>query len=308
MKKIWKFLVGHLQADFNLIHYGAVALFLATCLYFNYRLDFEDSFLDVQTGFTKFFYYFVFFSTAYYFVLLTYSVFRHDKDFWTNKQFWIRSVLVLMILSIDSSVPFLRPLLSEFLRPQVQYWAYKVSVNLISMFLVLLPLLVFYYLFDRHEQHAYGLNAKHFDYRPYFYMLLIMLPFIIGASFHSTFQRQYPMYKSSSAHDFLDVPEWWLASAYEAAYGLDFVTVEFLFRGFMVIGMMHVLGRKGVLAMAAAYCFLHFGKPPGEAISSIFGGYILGVIAYETKSIWGGIIVHVGIAWLMELVAFIQEL
>ena len=134
-----------------------------------------------------------------------------------------------------------------------------------------------------------------------------MLPILIAASFNSGFQHQYPMYKPSDAHTYLDVPEWVTVLGYEIAYGLDFITVELLFRGFMVIGMITVLGRSSVLAMAAVYCFLHFGKPPGEAISSVFGGYILGVIAYETKSIWGGIIVHLGIAWMMEIIAFIQK-
>jgi hypothetical protein len=59
--------------------------------------------------------------------------------------------------------------------------------------------------------------------------------------------------------------------------------------------------------MAVVYCVLHFGKPAGEAMSSIFGGYILGVVAYETKSVWGGIIVHMGIAWTMEIVAFVRK-
>jgi len=307
MKQIWKYLTGHLKEDFNLLHYVTVGALLAISLYTNYRIDFEDSFLDFQRGVTKFLYYFLFFSSAYYSVLITYTLFRGDKDFWKQRSFWIRSIFVLSLLSLDSSVPFLRPWINELARPQIQYWLYKVAVNLISVFLIFLPLMIFYFRNDRAEQHVYGLKPKHFDYSPYFFMLLIMLPLIVGASFHASFQQQYPMYKSTTAHEFLGVPEWWLAAAYEAAYGFDFITVELLFRGFMVIGMMHVLGRKGVLAMAATYCFLHFGKPPGEAISSIFGGYILGVIAYETKSIWGGIIVHVGIAWMMELVAFIGK-
>jgi membrane protease YdiL (CAAX protease family) len=135
-----------------------------------------------------------------------------------------------------------------------------------------------------------------------------MLPVIIVASVNGSFLNQYPMYKNSSADEFLNVPEWVTTLIYEVAYGLDFVNVEFLFRGFMVIGMMSILGRKAVLAMAVTYCFLHFGKPAGEAVSSVFGGYILGVIAYETKSIWGGIIVHVGIAWMMEIVSYLSRL
>ena len=113
------------------------------------------------------------------------------------------------------------------------------------------------------------------------------------------------MYKTSSAHEYLKIPEWVTVVGYEIAYGLDFITVEFLFRGFMVIGMVHLLGRKSVLAMAVVYCLLHFGKPAGEAVSSLAGGYVLGAIAFETRSIWGGIIVHVGIAYMMEIVSFI---
>ncbi len=35
------------------------------------------------------------------------------------------------------------------------------------------------------------------------------------------------------------------------------------------------------------YVALHYGKPAGETISSFFGGYILGVLAYQSKNIWG---------------------
>jgi membrane protease YdiL (CAAX protease family) len=138
-------------------------------------------------------------------------------------------------------------------------------------------------------------------------MLLIMIPLIAVASFDKSFLKQYPMYKPSGAHIFLHVDEWVTASIYEFAYAMDFITVEYLFRGFMVIGLMATLGRGAVLSMAVTYCFLHFGKPPAEAISSIFGGYLLGVIAYETKSIWGGITLHMGIALSMELAAWMQK-
>jgi membrane protease YdiL (CAAX protease family) len=116
------------------------------------------------------------------------------------------------------------------------------------------------------------------------------------------------MYKSNNAYLLLNVPEWVTALTYEIAYGLDFITVELLFRGFLVIGMIKILGRNAIVPMAVIYCMLHFGKPMGEAISSIFGGYILGVVAYETRSVWGGIIVHMGIAWLMEIIAYGQKL
>jgi hypothetical protein len=59
--------------------------------------------------------------------------------------------------------------------------------------------------------------------------------------------------------------------------------------------------------MAAAYAVLHFGKPMGEAISSVFGGYILGIIALYGRNIWGGVFIHGGIAFLMEVLAFLRQ-
>jgi len=305
MKKIWKYLVNHLKEDFNLKQYGFVFIFLAVVLYINYKFDFDDRVLRSQLGFTKFIFYFLFYASAYYFTLFV--TYQRRVNFFSNKTFWIKSLIGIAALSLDSSVPFLRGWINFFFEPSLQFWAYKVCINLIGIFTVLLPLLIVYWVYDKSKNHLYGLYPQRFDARPYLQMLLIMLPIMVAASFHPSFVKQYPMYKITEAHIILNVPEWVTVMIYEVAYGLDFVTVEFLFRGFLVIGLMEILGRRSVLAMAATYCFLHTGKPPGEAISSIFGGYLLGVIAYETKSVWGGVIVHVGIAWMMEIIGFAQK-
>jgi hypothetical protein len=163
------------------------------------------------------------------------------------------------------------------------------------------------WMLGRKKTYLYGLNNNRFDTRPYFIMLAIMIPFIGLASFLPGFLNQYPMYNSGNSLHPYPQPEFLFAGIYEIGYALNFISVELFFRGFLVVGLMQFAGRKVVLAMAASYCFLHFGKPSGEAISSIFGGYILGVIAYETKSIWGGVIIHIGIAWAMELVAIVQH-
>jgi hypothetical protein len=308
MKKIWKFLQGHIREDFKPGLYFSIITFLLVALTLNYTFDFEDNYLEVMHGYPKFFAYFLFYSIPYFTAIYIYASFTGRRDIFFRSDFWMKTVFAMTLLSLDGSVPFLTPVLSTLVAPQVQYWAYKVSVNGISFFTVLIPILAYYYVKDRNENHVYGLNAHKFDARPYFTMLLIMLPVIIAASFNGGFLKQYPMYKSSSAHTFLGVSEWVTVASYEIAYGLDFITVEYLFRGFMVIGMMSILGRGAVITMAVVYCVLHFGKPAGEAISSVFGGYILGTVAYETRSVWGGVIVHMGIAWMMEVVAFLQKL
>ena len=303
MRKLWQYVKKHLIVDFDPYVYFPVFSLVALLVVINYSIDFEDNYLEPKEGFVKFLCYFLFYGIPYFLCLAIYSI-KSPAAFWFSPVFWIKSSLALCCLSIDSSVPFLRGWMEAF-PAEVQYWMYKVCVNAISFVIVMLPLLLYYYAAETDDRTVYGLVQRKFDPRPYVVILMLMLPLIILASFNESFVRQYPMYKTSSAHEYLQVPEWMTIAGYEFAYGLDFITVEFLFRGFLVIGMMHLLGRKAVLAMAVVYCLLHFGKPAGEAVSSLAGGYVLGIIAFETRSIWGGIIVHVGIAYMMELVSFI---
>jgi hypothetical protein len=307
MKKIWGYLKQHLREDFHPGHYSLMAVFLACSLYLNYTFDYEDSVLDQKKGFDKLFHFFLLYGVAYYGSALSYLVFSKKLYILVEPEFWIKTLLGLTVLSFDSSMPFLRDGIGTLLHPSVQYWAYKVIVNMISFLVIVAPILIYYRFFEREQRNLYGFNARNFDFSPYFIMLLIMVPLIVGASFTAPFLRQYPMYKTSGAHEYLGVSETVTAVIYEIAYGLDFVTVEYLFRGFLVIGLMSLLGRGAVLTMAVTYCFLHFGKPLGESISSIYGGFILGVIAYETKSVWGGVILHMGVAWLMDFAAYVQK-
>ena len=64
---------------------------------------------------------------------------------------------------------------------------------------------------------------------------------------------------------------------------------------------MKICGKHCIIPVACFYCTIHFGKPMGEAISSFFGGMLLGIVSFNTGSIWGGLMVHLGIAWLMEI-------
>jgi len=308
MKKIWRILKLHIEKDFHPAVYGMTGIFLLVALILNYLFDFEDSYLDQLHGYTKFFGYFIFYSIAYFTAVHISVTGRKSQAIYFEVDFWMKSLFGLTVLSLDASVPFLYRWVAAATPVPVEFWAYKVSINVISFFTVFLPVLCYYFLYDRKQQDAFGLSLRKFDARPYLGMLLIMLPLIVAASFNDAFLRQYPMYKSSSAHLHLGVPEWITVIIYELVYGLDFITVEYLFRGFFVLGMASVLGRSSVLPMAVLYCFLHFGKPAGETISSVMGGFLLGAVAYETRSIWGGVIAHMGIAWMMEITAYLKKI
>ena len=144
--------------------------------------------------------------------------------------------------------------------------------------------------------------------RPYFLFLLLLLPIVVFASFFPDFLLFYPRFKYWEYPQILGLSSFQKIFLFESAYIINFISTEIFFRGALVIALANILGKESVLAMASFYCFTHFGKPIGEAITSFFGGYILGIIALNHKNIAGGIVVHVGLAMLMEFVSIIQHL
>lgn len=150
---------------------------------------------------------------------------------------------------------------------------------------------------------ALGLTTRGFNARPYFLLLLLLVPMVALASTQPDFLRVYPKVNTISSMD-----GWGWKLLYEFFYGLDFLSIELFFRGLLVIGVVRYAGEKAILPMAAFYCTIHFGKPLGECITSFAGGLALGVLAYRTRSIFGGLIVHLGLAWMMEIGGWIGHL
>lgn len=134
-----------------------------------------------------------------------------------------------------------------------------------------------------------------------------MLPLITLASSQKDFLAVYPKLQSIENMPGNETLNWWHKLLYELSYGTDFITIEFFFRGFLVLAFVKWAGKDVILPMACFYCSIHFGKPLGECISSYFGGIILGIIVYNTRSVWGGLLVHLGVAWLMELGGYIGK-
>jgi len=191
---------------------------------------------------------------------------------------------------------------------EVYAWLSKTSYNLhVSFFFLLVPLAFYGFSSSLRKQWSgfYGLSRKGFEYRPYLTVLVICIPFVFWASFEPDFQKLYPRYRPGSAELFWDISPWITVLGYQASYALQFIMLELFYRGFMVMSVGRFLGQGAIWPMVSVYCFLHFTKPMPEAIGAIFGGLFLGIIAYHSKSIWGGVWIHLGIAMLMEIFAYL---
>jgi hypothetical protein len=148
----------------------------------------------------------------------------------------------------------------------------------------------------------FGLKRSSKYLRVYALVYVLLLPMFLLVSFTPQFLSFYPKMDIASFDGAMGWERWQLIGLFELFYANDFIGVEGMFRGALVIGMARWLGCRAVLPMALAYMCIHLGKPDLELCSSVIGGYILGILAWCTRHLWGGIIIHLGIAMFFEVV------
>lgn len=312
MKKFLGYFTNFHRSYFNLGMYSAVFLFIAALITFNYSFGIKESDFTKVLGANYRLYKYLFNQiVAYYGVLLILWLFNRDKI--ENKvQFWVKSLFVLAIIAFDRSFMSLigRSIL-ELFHPMTYQFFFKVLANLNGFVSIVVPLLMLKLTFDRHTgEGLYGLSFRKVDWKAYGLMFLLMIPVIFCATLLPSIINYYPTYKRVGGDlfaNYYQLSEWISVVVYETAYLTDFLNTELFYRGFLIIGLSKLLGKNVVLPMVAAYAAIHFGKPLGETISSVFGGYILGVIALYSRNIWGGVFLHGGIAFLMEFFAYIRQ-
>ena len=84
---------------------------------------------------------------------------------------------------------------------------------------------------------------------------------------------------------------------------LDLLGWEFFFRGFILFTYTRKFGPDGLWLQAVPFALAHIGKPEIEALSTIFGGFVFGWIAYRTRSFLYPFLIHWFVATFTILVA-----
>ena len=146
-----------------------------------------------------------------------------------------------------------------------------------------------------------GLSPRGFFGKAWLYgvLLLVMLPGVYWASTQDGFLRTYPFLKHQHCANW----SWLVLLLFWAMYALQFVSVEFFFRGFMCFSLEKKFGLSAIGVMVVPYCMIHFHKPLPEALGAIGAGFVLGWLALKTRSIWGGVCLHIAVALSMDLLA-----
>ena len=130
-------------------------------------------------------------------------------------------------------------------------------------------------------------------------LYLVVLPFVLVGATQDQFLATYPFYRYSnqSLGHFL---------RWEVLYAAQFVALEFFFRGYMLKGLSHKFGYGAIFVMIVPYCMVHYPKPLPETLGAILAGIALGTLSMRTRSIWGGVLIHVGVALTMDWLAVAQ--
>jgi membrane protease YdiL (CAAX protease family) len=130
--------------------------------------------------------------------------------------------------------------------------------------------------------------------------LAVVVPLVFAVAQQSDFASYYPFYKNCSR-------SWFDLGIWQGIYWFQFLALEMFFRGWMVGALRHTMGAGAIFAMAVPYCMIHYGKPYLEAHAAVVAGIVLGSLAIRTRSIYAGCLVHITVAFLMDLLALLKR-
>ncbi len=195
--------------------------------------------------------------------------------------------------------PWLRPAFAVLPDPKMGprlYWAVFKLLN----YLLLPMLCIKLALGDSVRSHGLALHRDRTVWALYAGLLALVLPFVVFASTQPSFLAKYPRYSDAGA-------SWAQLLLWESAYGFQFAALEFFFRGFLLFALARSMGSAAVFVSMVPYVMIHLRKPLPETLGSIASGVVLGTLALRTRSIYGGVVVHCGVAWAMDGLALLHH-
>lgn len=154
------------------------------------------------------------------------------------------------------------------------YWF---SADGFLMFIVPM-LLIFFFLKGKPRDYGFAIGDYKFGLTTFAIFMVVMIPVIWIISGNESFAKAYPQggYKIRENTGIL--------LYYELFVGFYMLAWEFFWRGFMLFGLKKKFGFYAIFIQMIPFFILHRGKPELETFSSIFGGLILGIQAWRSRS------------------------
>ena len=181
--------------------------------------------------------------------------------------------------------------------PQWVSMMYWVTINIISY--LLLPLVYIKWgLKKKLSEFGWRPHATRQDLLLYASCFAFMLPLVMLVATSQMFLLKYPFYQPRAHSNWL-----YYFLVWEAMYLIQFVAVEFFFRGFLLHGIKKQLGAYSIWIAMIPYCMIHFRKPMPETLGAIIAGLVLATFSLKNNSIWLGVLLHYTVAITMDLLS-----
>ena len=116
--------------------------------------------------------------------------------------------------------------------------------------------------------------------------IVLMTPVILYLAFRVPAMQSYYQHGN----------DWWIIGK----IGLDLIGWEFIFRGWILFSYAKKYGPDALWLQAVPFALAHLGKPELETLSTIFGGFAFGWIAWRTRSFVYPLLIHWYIAVLIS--------
>jgi membrane protease YdiL (CAAX protease family) len=121
-------------------------------------------------------------------------------------------------------------------------------------------------------------------------MVSVGIPVAVAAAFvgagSPAIATEYPLGSGLTRSAAVFIP-------YVICYGIYYLGFEYLYRGYLLLGLESRLGGvRANLLQAVLATVAHAGKPPVEMISAFPASLAFGWLALRTKSIWYALVLH----------------
>lgn len=307
MRALLDHLLAHLRDDWRPGYYAATAASLAILLGLAVAFDVEAEYIDayflhpLQIPL-----YALFYGLPWALAVALHATFHGKTALLREPRMWRAGLFALLIFAVYANFHYYAPWIAANIDPRGRAFVFHCAANLARAGLGFALVVAFWRCFDR-DRPLYGLRRGGFELRPYLWILLPLAAAVSWASTRPDFLATYPRHDPGPEMELWNLSRAEVWTIFEFCYGADFIFTELFFRGLLVLGMARWLGPGAVMPMTVWYAFIHVSKPLGELIGSIFGGWALGVLALRTRSILGGVVLHLGLAYMMELAAILRK-
>lgn len=228
----------------------------------------------------------------------------------------IWSSIVLLLLWGPRGYPEVIPI--EFFRKLVPDFGWRdelISFVLGFILLFIIPCCIIKFYF-KEKLTDYGLGWTNSRVKlgllALFVTFVICAPIFYFGTSNPQMQNEYPLFRDA-------VTTWGGFIIYQACYFLFFISIEFIFRGYLLFGLYGPLKKEeeedkqmilkkpkpgpyfgiyAVLFQMLPYTMWHLSKPMPEYMGTIVWGVAVALIVLKTRSIWPIIIVH----WMLNII------